>query len=413
MRIVYFYQYMTTPEGAWSTRCYELTRRWVAAGDHVTVVTSVYDKSDLRPRGLLARLQIEGVDVRVVNIRLSNKHGAAVRLLTFAAYAFFATWYALTLPADLIIASSGPITTGIPALVGHSLRRLPLVFEVRDIWPEGAIELGVLRNPILIRLARWFEGVCYRSSRLIVALSEGMADWVRRRTPSADVLVIPNAADRDRFGRGPGTPEPEHGLVVYTGTMGLMDDCGQILEAARILQRRRRSDIRLVLLGDGRERAALQERAIRHELTNLEFRGLVPKPEVVRWLHRATCAVITFRDVPVLATVSPNKLFDALAAGVPVIQTTTGWIRHLLETERAGISVPAGNPEAMASAIESLVDGPARRAELAANAARVAEELFSRDRLATRMHEGLRRAAGLPGASATPAIVPGPTQTVT
>jgi glycosyltransferase involved in cell wall biosynthesis len=410
MRIVYFYQYLTTPQGAWSTRCYELARRWVAGGDRVTVVTSVYDKSDLRPEGLLARLEIEGIDIRVINIRLSNKHGPAVRLFTFAAYALFATWYALTVPADLVIASSGPITTGIPALVAHFVRRLPLVFEVRDVWPEGAIQLGVLRNPILIRLARWFEGLCYQSSRLVVALSEGMAEWVHRRVPNADVLVVPNAADTDLFGRGPEAPEPERGLVVYTGTMGLMDDCGQILEAARVLQERGRSDIRVVLLGDGKERPALQERAIRYGLTNLEFRGLVSKSEVVGWLHRATCAVITFRDVPVLATVSPNKLFDAFAAGVPVVQTTAGWIRDLLEAEQAGISVPAGNPEAMASAIEGLIDGRERRTKLAANAARVAEELFSRDRLAARMLDGLRRAAGLE-VSGTRAVIPDTTRT--
>lgn len=403
MRILYFYQYFTTPKGAWSTRCYDLTRRWVREGHQVTVVTGIYDKSDLRPEGLLTRRMIEGIDVRIVNVRLSNKHGGLYRLLTFAAYAVAACWYAVALRADVLIASSGPITVGLPGLVGHWLRHRPLVFEVRDLWPEGAIDLGVLRNPVAIGLTRAFERLCYRASRVVVALSEDMEAAIARVAPGTTVVVVPNGADLERFAHQGHRYEP--GLVVYAGSLGRMDDCGQIVAAARVLRELGRDDIHIAVLGDGMERPALMQRVRDLGLSNIEFLGLRPKAEVAAWLHRAACALITFRDVPVLGSVSPNKLFDAFAAGVPVVQTTASWIRRLLDRERAGLSVPPGDPAAMAQAIIRLMDDPALRFELAAGASRVARELYALDLLAERMLGALRLAAGL---APEPAIPPTP-----
>src|SRR5262249_1617506 len=155
MKVLYFYQYFTVPEGSYSTRVYEFTRRWVKAGDSVTVITSVYDRSGIKPQRMISRFNIEGIDVRMINIRLSNGHGKAFRLLTFAAYAAVASWYALTVSADVVVASPGPLTVGIPALIARFVRRRPLVFEVRDLWPEGAIQLGMLTNKLAIRLARF------------------------------------------------------------------------------------------------------------------------------------------------------------------------------------------------------------------------------------------------------------------
>lgn len=400
MRVLYFYQYFTTPRGSWSTRVYEFGRRWVAAGHEVVVVTSVYDKSDLRPRGLLDRMQVDGIDVRVVNVRLSNKHGYVVRVLSFLAYALLGSWYALTVRADVVVASSGPITVGIPGLVARYLRRRPLVFEVRDLWPEGAIQLGKLRSPVLTRVARWLEGVCYRAAHAVVALSEGMRDDIVRRHPGSEVAVVPNSADLELFGE----PAPAEVLpawtadvpyVVYTGTFGLMDDCSQILDAAEELGRRG-SEVRFVLIGDGAEGAALRDRVGRTGLGNVAMPGLMPKESLVPWLQRAVAALIVFRDVPVLGTVSPNKMFDAFAAGVPVVQNTRGWIADLVAREGCGVNVPPNDPMTMADAVAALAGDPARRDRLAANAARVARERFERGVLADSMLEVLEAAASSP-----------------
>src|SRR5262249_22261084 len=127
MKVLYFYQYFTVPQGSYSTRVYEFARRWVKAGDQVTVITSVYDRSGITPDRMISRMNVEGIDVRMINIRLSNGHGKIFRLLTFAAYAVAACWYALTQPADVVVASSGPLTIGIPALLARYVRFKPLV----------------------------------------------------------------------------------------------------------------------------------------------------------------------------------------------------------------------------------------------------------------------------------------------
>jgi glycosyltransferase involved in cell wall biosynthesis len=411
MRILYFYQYFTVPNGSYSTRAYEFARRWAKAGDSVTLVTSVYDKSGLKPRRFIERYDIEGIDVRMVNIRLSNKHGVAFRLATFAAYALLACWYALTRPADVVLASSGPLTVGLPGLVARYLRRRPFVFEVRDLWPEGAIQLGILRDPVGIALARWFEGLCYRSATRVVALSEGIARWIQETHPRQPVEVVPNASDNELFGRNLQPSElpewtKEKRLVVYTGTLGLIDDCSQVLEVARVFQERGIRDVEFVLIGDGKERPLLERKAQELELKNTRLLGLMPKEKLVHWLQAAVCSLFVVKDVPFLTTASPNKIFDAFAAGVPIVQATDGWIQELLEREHCGLNVPANDPDAMADAVLRLVREEPLREELARNARRVARDLFDRSLLAGKMRSilasaaaGRRRSAPVPAAA--------------
>lgn len=399
MKILFFYQYFTTPKGSWSTRAYEFARRWVAAGDSVTVVTSVYDKSDLDPSGLVERLEVEGIDVRVINVRLSNKHGKIIRSLTFFWFALVSSWYALTQKTDVVLASSGPITVGLPALVARYVRRRPLVFEVRDLWPEGAIQLGFLRSRVTTWLARRLEAACYRAAHTVVAISEGMRADILRRFPSVQVEVVTNSSDNDLFGDA--TPEAEipenlagKTLVLYTGTLGLIDDCSQLLNAARYLKRWGREEFAFVLIGDGKERRDLEERARMEGLGNVHFLGLQPKVEVARWVRCASSMVIPTLEIGFLDTCSPNKLFDAFAAGVPVIQNTQGWIKDLLERERCGLTVAPGDAEAWANAILKLAEDEKLREQMGRNAKRVALELFDRDKLAEKMRTILQEAAG-------------------
>jgi glycosyltransferase involved in cell wall biosynthesis len=401
MRILYFYQYFTTPAGAYSTRAYEFASRWVKAGDLVTVVTSVYDRSDIKPTGFLSTLNVDGIEVVVINVRLSNKHGFSHRLLTFAVYAVIACWYALFHPADVVISSSGPLTVAFPALVAHYLRRRPFVFEVRDLWPEGSIQLGILRNRFAIFMARLLARTCYRAAARVVCLSEGMEQWIRKSDNVTDAEVVPNASDNRPF-----SGNEDHGelpawavsksLVVYAGALGLIDDCGQLLDMALVLQQRGVGDVEVVIVGDGKERGVLERRARELELDRVHFLGLMPKDGVIMWLRAARCALFVCKNIPFLATASPNKLFDAFAAGVPVVQTTQGWIKELLEREQCGITVPAEDPGALASAVLRVARDSELRAKLAKNASRVARELFDRDLLAARMRRILAEAAEKP-----------------
>ncbi len=394
MHVLYFYQYFTTPKGSWGTRAYEFARRWVKAGDTVTIVTSVYDKSDLKTDKFISQLEIDGIDVRVVGLRLSNKHGIAFRIWTFIAYATVASWYALTLKADVVFASSGPITVGVPGLIARYIRRLPLVFEVRDLTVEGSVQLGFFRNKLLIKVIEFYERLCYRAASTVVALSEGMADWIRAKYGIKHLVVIPNASDNELVARVNGSyqaPAWAAGkrLVLYTGTLGLIDDCSQILEAARVIEARGTQDLEIVLIGDGKERAMLERKMKELQLSNVHFLGLMSKEDVTRWLQAASCSLLTVKDVPFLSTASPNKLFDAFASGVPVVQTTQGWIKDLLARENCGITVAPNDPEAMADAVLRVADEECLRNKLSGNARRVARDLFDRELLANKMRQVL------------------------
>lgn len=396
MRILYLYQYFGTPRGSWSTRSYEFARRWVDAGDTVTVITSVYDKSDLKADQLITVRDVDGIRVIALNLQISNRHGFAQRVAGFVGYAALASWCSLREPADVVLASSGPITVGIPAFVKRALMGTPIVFETRDIWSDAAIQLGVVRNPGIIAVARAVEQLSVRLAARVVALSEGQADWLLERF-GVRAEVIPNASDNELAARvGALEPLPawaaDRPLALYTGSLGVMNDCRQILAAARESQRSG-SDVLYVIIGDGVERAGLEREARDLGLDNVRFLGLLSKEDVLRWLARARCSLLAFRNVPALDATSPNKLFDAFSTGTPVVQSTGGWIKRLLEAERCGLNVPPEQPRALAAAVERVARDDALYAELSANAARVARELFDRDLLAARMHDVLAAAA--------------------
>lgn len=385
MQILIFYQYFGTPKGKWSTRMYEMTRRWVDKGHRVTVVTSPYEKSDIRADKFIDRQRIDGIDLIIINSADSNRDGILKRIFKALVFSLMSCYYALTVKCDIVLASSGPITVGLPALLTKWFRGKPMIFEVRDLWPDGAIELGKLNNRFVQKIAIWFEKLCYKNSSLIVPCSKGMEEGVLRKHPRAQTLVIPNASDVELFSKvsddDKSIPEKYKGkkLFLYAGSLGLMDEVEQIIEGMRLV-----SDPRVVwlIIGDGAEKKHLEKLVSRYGLTNIEFLGIMPKIEVVKWFSRVQASFVTFRDLPVLHTSSPNKMFDSFAAGVPIIQSTKGWIKELVEETNCGINVEPNKPHQFAEAIVSIASDKSLRDKLASNAKRLAETTFDRGALA-------------------------------
>ena len=390
MRILVFYQYFGTPKGKWSTRVYELTRRWVEQGHTVTVVTSPYDKSDISAVKLVERIQMDGISLIVINSGDSNRFSIFKRVWRFILFSKLSVWFALTEPYDLAIASSGPITVGLPVIMAKWLRRKPYVFEVRDLWPQGAIEMGLLKSKPAQKLARWFEKLCYKNASVVVACSKGMADDINVRFPKVKTEIIPNASDIELFGKGAAIKDElaciptETAYCVYAGSLGAMDDVLSVLRAARVLKNREIKNIAIIIIGDGAEREMLVNFVNEHDLDNVKFIGLVSKNEVVGWFHKSVASFVCFKNLAVLSTVSPNKMFDSFAAGVPIIQNTTGWIRQLVDDYKCGINVQPDNDEEMADAIILCASSKDVQVQLAANAERVAYELFDRNKLANK-----------------------------
>jgi glycosyltransferase involved in cell wall biosynthesis len=373
MRILYLHQFFVTRAGVGGTRSYEFARRFVARGHEVRIVTAAGAAGP-------GTSDVEGIEVVAVRGAYSDYVSAtslsnARRMLAFGRFALSATAAALRGPRpDVVYATSPPLTMALPALAVAAARRVPLVWEVRDLWPEAPIQMGALRNPLLRRAARFVERFVYRRAARLMALSPGIRDGMVAAGARAErVALVPNASDLDLF--LPAEP-PERFRVSYFGTMGEANDLTAAVEAARLLP-----DVEFLLVGDGKRRAELE----RGSPPNVVFTGPVGGKDEVAELAAASSACLTlFKDVPVLATNSPNKLFDTFAAGRPAIVNMDGWMRQLVEENEAGLYVRAGNARELADRIAWLREHPAEAERMGRNARALAEREFGRDELAAR-----------------------------
>jgi glycosyltransferase involved in cell wall biosynthesis len=331
------------------------------------------------------------VNVEVLGIKVNNKDGFSKRLFSFIAYSLFSSVYALFGKYDVAIASSGPITVGLPGLIAKWVRRKKLVFEVRDLWPQGAIELGIIYNPFLIKLAYRFEKFCYRSADLIVTLSPGMKDEVLGKLPLKKVISITNAANIDLFSTLVEVNLLKYDLepkkyALYAGNIGKVNNVEWMLEAAKLLTEAK-SEIKIVFIGDGQLKTYLEERKESENIDNLVFLPLMPKTELVGFIQNAMVSLVTLANTPVLATSSPNKLFESLAAGVPVIITTEGWMKVFVEEEQVGVYV---NPDLSEDLYKALIDGTNFLVSDREYYVEVAKKNFDKKKLAREFLEELR-----------------------
>ncbi len=388
MHVVIVYQYFGTPQGSWSTRVYELCRRWVLAGHKVTVITSPYEKSDIRTSRFVETQIVEGIELKIIDTADSNRLSLMSRGWRALVFACFSVYYAAILKYDVIICSSGPITVGWPGIWASYMRGKPFIFEVRDLWPAGGIEMKKIKSPWLIRLALGFEAQCYRAAQCVVTASVGQQAHIQKRFPELMLEVIPNASDLELFGTPQSLYRPvwsiDKKIFTHIGSLGFIHNVGLLIQSMHELERLGHTGIILVLIGEGADRKKLEKQSASLLNKTIFFLGLMPKKDLPAWVQQSVATLFTTLNNPVQNTSSPNKVFDSLAAGTPVIQTTTGWLNKLFEKEQCGLNVPPDDPQSFAAAMLRLATEDKLRAELAINAKRVAQTQFNRDLLATR-----------------------------
>lgn len=397
VRILYFHQYFTTPDMSGGTRSYEVGRRLAAAGHTVDVITTWRDPSD---RKTWFTSEVAGMRVHWLPVPYSNRLGYLARILAFFRFAIASGRYAKGLDGDVVFATSTPLTIALPAVYASKRKRLPMVFEVRDLWPELPIAVGALRNPIAKWLARRLERFAYRNSRHIVALSPGMASGVERTGfPRERISVVPNGSDLELFERNRDSGlafrrrldiADDKILVGYTGTLGRINGVGFLVETAAALLDDDR--FRFIVVGDGQELQSVSDRA--NELgvlgRNLMILPEMKKHEIPAVLSGVDVATSLFLPIPEMENNSANKFFDALAAGCCVAINYGGWQAELLRSANTGIQISA-NPKEAARQLSSLADEPSRIEGIGKNARRVAEEQFSRDMLVDKIERILQQ----------------------
>ncbi|MBC7892314.1 MAG: glycosyltransferase family 4 protein [Sphingobacteriaceae bacterium] len=381
MRILYVYQFFRTPAEGGILRAYYLATALAEAGHRVDIITSHtstrYEKKCL-----------DGLTVHYLPVAYDQRYGFARRVVSYLKFALLALGFALRQQdVERVYAASVPLTVGLVALGMNTLRGVPYFFEVGDLWPQTPIEMGMIKNGLLKKVLFAFERLVYRRAERIVALSPGIQASIESRGGAGKTVCLPNLADCDFFRPGPKIPEFERRyattgklVVTYFGAMGRVVGLEALIDAARFCQSR--SDrVLFLLVGDGSERPGLQRLVADCGLTNLRFLDPVGKTKLRDLLNVTDLAYVSFLPLPVLQTNSPNKLFDALAAGKPLVMNLRGWHTDRLEAEGAGWYVPPDQPEAFWNRMEAFLQNPAALAAAGCRARHLAETRFSRTQL--------------------------------
>ena len=395
MKILYFHQHFNTPDGSVGVRSYQMAKALIAAGHEVTVVCGSYQGGATGLTGPFHRGRRTGVveDIQIIEFELSysNALGFMARALIFFKFAFRSTMIALTANYDLLFATSTPLTAGIPGIFARLFRRKPFIFEVRDLWPELPKAMGVITNPIILLTMSILEWLSYHNATRLVALAGGIEEGIVARGIAREkVVTIPNGCDLDIFRpniqpwRPDGVRQTDL-LAVFTGTHGKANGLDAVLDAANELKRRERDDIKIVFIGDGQQKAALVDRAKRECIDNVIFLAPVGKQKLAQLLSGADIGLQILANVPAFFYgTSPNKFFDYISAGLPVLNNYPGWVADLIQQNGCGYAVAADNPDAFADALTAAANNPEARKQKGAAARKLAKEQFNRQQLANR-----------------------------
>ncbi len=384
MQVLYFHQHFSTPGGSTGTRSYEMAQALLAAGHSVTMVCGSYSSSSTGVNGDFVKGLREGVvdGIRVVEIELpySNYDGLLKRTYIFCRFASRSILFAARTPYDVLFATSTPLTAGIPGVVMAPLKRKPFVFEVRDLWPELPRAMG-MKNPFLLGAMSVLERLCYAAADACIALSPGIADGIRAKKKRGPVTMIPNGCDTHFF--TPADRQQTNRIkAVFTGAHGLANGLHAVLDAAAELQRRQDSSVELHFIGDGKEKPGLVERARREQLNNCFFHPLLPKQNLKDKMAEFDVGLMVLANLPAFYYgTSPNKFFDYIACGLPVVNNYPGWLAGLVTDNHCGLAVPPEDPAAFADALQALAADPPQRLAMGKAARALAEREYAREQL--------------------------------
>jgi glycosyltransferase involved in cell wall biosynthesis len=404
MKVLYFHQHFVTPRGTGGIRSYAMARRLVESGHSVTMVCGSFAGGhtglEAPFSGGMRRGTVDGIDVIELDLAYSNSDGFVRRAMTFLKFAMRSVGIAFTETYDVVFATTTPLTAGIPGILARWLRRKRFVFEVRDLWPELPRAMGVIRNPMVLWAMGVLEWASYRSAHRLIGLSPGIVDGIAHRGVQRDrIAMVPNGCDLGIFGASvdPWRPEqvsPGDLMAVFAGTHGMANGLDAVLDAAAELKRRGRHDIKIVLIGQGKLKPSLEARARRENLDNVVFHAPVNKARLAGLMAETDLGLQVLANVPAFYYgTSPNKFFDYIAAGLPVLNNYPGWLAEMISGHDCGFAVPPADAAAFADALERAANDRDALQSMGRRARALAESDFDRSLLAAQWLQTLENAA--------------------
>src|ERR1044072_531798 len=408
MNILLIHQYFLEEDDSGGSRWNEITRSWTDAGHQVSVLAGMIhaNGAEKRPeyKGKYFKQRQQGkVNVWRCHVSESYNRNFMGRLWGYFSFMISSLWAGMFKTAgtyDVVIVTSPPLFVGFSGYLLSRFKRIPLVFEVRDLWPESAIDTGVLKNGLIIKLAYWFEKFIYKKATLINVLTPAFYNTLRDKklVPETKLILIPNAADfslSDPLLSSFDTAafRREHGLenrfvITYVGAHGVANHLDQVLEAARQLED---TPVLFLLIGQGMEKPRLQKLAAEQGLQNVRFLDPVPKQEVFKYILAADMGASVLKKVDTFKTVYYNKTFDYMACKKPILMAIDGVSRELVETAGAGTYVEPENIAAYNRIIREYLQDPQRLLQEGEHGLRYARANFDRQVLAARYLEHLQQ----------------------
>lgn len=398
MKILLLHQAFVSPDEPGHTRHFEMAQYLLKHGHELVIVASDLNYQTgqriVKHRGMFTEQIIDGVRILRSYIYPELHRSYFWRIISFFSFMFSSVWTALFVKdPDIIMGTTPQIFQALSAWFVASLRRKPFLLEVRDLWPEFGISMGVITNPIVIAPARWLENFLYKHATHILVNSPAYKEYLLGKgVPEKKITFIPYGTDINMFNP---TVDGSHirkkyGLedkftVVYAGALGQANDIDTILRAATRLQDE--TSIRFILFGDGKERMRLEAEAKNKKLDNIIFAGPCPKKEMPFVLASSDVCVAILQNIPMFRTTYPNKVFDYMAAGRATILVIDGVIREVIESSNGGIYVKPGDDQMLAKTILELSKDPKRTNQMGESArAYLVKHLDRQDKLNDTLH---------------------------
>ncbi len=401
MKILLLHQYFLEENDPGGSRWNEITKIWTDQGHEVSVIGGMmhYNGNTKREEykgKFFVKKEHDKVEVYRSYVSESYNSGFLGRLWGYFSFMFSSFWngvFKVKGKYDVVIVTSPPLFVGISGFLLSKIKGMPMVFEIRDLWPESAIDTGVLTNGVIIKLAYAVERFIYKKSKLINVLTPAFYNTLRDKKGISEkkLIMIPNAADfslseeilnnfdREQFRRN-------HGLegkfvITYVGAHGVANHLEQILDAAKLLED---TNVLFLLIGQGMEKARLIEKAKQMGVINVRFHDPVPKKEVFKFIIASDMGASVLKKVDTFKTVYSNKTFDYFSCKKPILMAIDGVSRELVEDANAGTYVEPENADEYNRIIREYLANPERIKIEGDNGYKFAKNNFDRKVLAER-----------------------------